>query len=322
MTLSKKEQKAVAEKYQIDTRLTWKKFCKNVYRYRGIYCMLLPVLAFYILFNYMPLQGLQIAFRNYRPGPGIWGSTWVGLANFRQFFSSPYFIRTLRNTLILSAYTILICFPAPILFALLLNELRIKWLKKTIQTVSYLPHFISLVVVCGIIKEFVSSTGLFSSLAVALGGTAGNMLMDPGKWRGIYVVSELWQTIGWNSIIYLAALAGINQELYDAAAVDGAGRFRRIWSITLPSLMPTIIIMFIMRIGQFMSVGYDKVILLYNENIYETADIISSFVYRKGLIESNYSYSMAVSLINSLVNFALVILVNKISARVSETSLW
>lgn len=322
MQLTRKQEKAAAQQYGIDTRLTWQKIRKNLYQYRGIYGMLIPVLAFYIIFNYMPLQGLQIAFRNYRPGQGIWGSTWVGLENFRQFFSGPYFGRILRNTLILSAYTIIICFPAPILFALLMNELRIKWLKKTIQTVSYLPHFISLVVVCGIIKDFVSSTGLITQISVALGGEGGNMLMDPGKWRGIYIISELWQTIGWNSIIYLAALAGINQELYDAAAVDGAGRFRRIWSITLPSLTPTIVIMFIMRIGQFMSVGFDKVILLYNENIYETADIISSFVYRKGLIESNYSYSMAVSLVNSLVNFALVVIVNKISAKVSETSLW
>lgn len=321
MSKQSRQAKAVAEKYGIDTRLTWDKIKKNFYQYRGIYLMLIPVLAFYIVFNYAPLQGLQIAFRNYRPGRGIWGSAWVGLANFKQFFTGPYFWRVLRNTLYISFYTIVICFPAPILFALMLNELRLKKLKSAIQTVSYLPHFISLVVVCGIIKEFVSSTGLISNL-LAAGGMASNLLMDPSKLRAIYVVSELWQTIGWNSIIYLAALAGINQELYDAAAVDGAGRFRRILSITIPCLMPTIIIMFIMRIGQFMSVGYDKIILLYNENIYETADIIGSFVYRKGLIESNYSYSMAVSLVNSLVNFLLVVVVNKISAKVSETSLW
>lgn len=303
-------------------KTSWASVRKNLYKYRGIYLMLLPVLLYYILFAYAPLYGLQIAFKNYRPGLGIWGSKWCGLDQFVQFFTGPYFWRLLRNTLLLSLYTIVICFPAPILFALLLNELRVKWLKKTIQTVSYLPHFISLVVVCGIIKEFTSSTGLFSNLIVALGGEAGNLLMDPSKFRAIYVISDLWQTIGWNSIIYLAALSGVNTELYDAAAVDGAGRFRRIWSITLPCLMPTIVIMFIMRIGQFMSVGYDKIILLYNENIYETADIIATYVYRKGLIESNYSYSMAISLFNSLINFILVVLVNKISAKVSETSLW
>ena len=261
MSKQSRQAKAVAAQYGIDTRLTWEKVKKNLYQYRGIYLMLIPVLAFYITFNYAPLQGLQIAFRNYRPGRGIWGSTWVGLANFKQFFTGPYFWRVLRNTMFISFYTIAICFPAPILFALMLNELRLKKLKSAIQTVSYLPHFISLVVVCGIIKEFVSSTGLVSKL-LAVGGVASNLLMDPDKFRGIYVVSELWQTIGWNSIIYLAALAGINQELYDAAAVDGAGRFRRILSITIPCLMPTIIIMFIMRVGQFMSVGYDKIILL------------------------------------------------------------
>ena len=233
MSKQSRQAKAVAEKYGIDTRLTWDKIKKNFYQYRGIYLMLIPVLAFYIVFNYAPLQGLQIAFRNYRPGRGIWGSTWVGLANFKQFFTGPYFWRVLRNTLYISFYTIVICFPAPILFALMLNELRLKKLKSAIQTVSYLPHFISLVVVCGIIKEFVSSTGLISNL-LAAGGMASNLLMDPSKFRAIYVVSELWQTIGWNSIIYLAALAGINQELYDAAAVDGAGRFRRILSITIP----------------------------------------------------------------------------------------
>ena len=221
MSKQSRQAKAVAEKYGIDTRLTWDKIKKNLYQYRGIYLMLIPVLAFYIVFNYAPLQGLQIAFRNYRPGRGIWGSAWVGLANFKQFFTGPYFWRVLRNTLYISFYTIVICFPAPILFALMLNELRLKKLKSAIQTVSYLPHFISLVVVCGIIKEFVSSTGLISNL-LAAGGMASNLLMDPSKFRAIYVVSELWQTIGWNSIIYLAALAGINQELYDAAAVDGA----------------------------------------------------------------------------------------------------
>lgn len=313
---------SAAPPLQLKEKLTWKKVRNNLYKYRGIYVMLIPVLIYYIVFAYAPLTGLQIAFRDYRPGRGIWGSTWIWFDNFIQFFNGPYFWRTLRNTLLISLYTILICFPAPILFALLLNEVRNKYFKKVVQTVSYLPHFISLVVVCGIIKEFVSTTGLFNSIVALFGGEAANMLMDPGKFRSIYVISELWQTIGWNSIIYLAALAGINTELYDAAAVDGAGRFRRIWSITLPGIMPTVIIMFIMRIGQFMSVGFDKIILLYNENILETADIISSFVYRKGLIESNYSYSMAVSLINSIVNFALVIVVNKISAKVSETSLW
>ena len=286
-----------------------------------LYLMIIPVVAYYVIFHYLPMAGLVIAFKDYRVARGILGSKWVGLKHFIDFFQSEYAWQTIRNTLSISCLGLIFGFPAPIILAILLNEVKAAHFKKAVQTITYMPHFISLVVVCGIIKEFVSSTGLISNL-LAAGGMASNLLMDPSKFRAIYVVSELWQTIGWNSIIYLAALAGINQELYDAAAVDGAGRFRRILSITIPCLMPTIIIMFIMRIGQFMSVGYDKIILLYNENIYETADIIGSFVYRKGLIESNYSYSMAVSLVNSLVNFLLVVVVNKISAKVSETSLW
>lgn len=181
---------------------------------------------------------------------------------------------------------------------------------------------ISLVVICGLIKEFTQSEGLISSLLAYFGVKRETMLLDPNRFRAIYVVSDLWQTIGWNSIIYLAALSGVDPNLYDAAAIDGAGRFRRIISVTLPSILPTIVIMFILRVGQFMSVGYDKILLLYNSGIYETADIISTFVYRKGVVEANFSFSAAVGILNSLVNFILVIVVNKISAKVSETSLW
>ena len=294
---------------------------KHIKKYWQWYAMMFIPIVYYIVFRYIPMFGNIIAFRRYRAGGSIFGDEWSGLKYFNQFMKDQNFWRAFKNTLLLNFKYLIISFPLTLIFALLLNEVKNVHFKKIVQTISYLPHFISLVVVCGIIKEFVSSTGLVGKLR-AVGGVASNLLMDPGKFRGIYVVSELWQTIGWNSIIYLAALAGINQELYDAAAVDGAGRFRRLLSITIPCLMPTIIIMFIMRVGQFMSVGYDKIILLYNENIYETADIIGSFVYRKGLIESNYSYSMAVSLVNSLVNFLLVVVVNKISAKVSETSLW
>ncbi len=295
---------------------------RDLRKNRGIYLMAIPVLAYYICFCYIPIYGLQIAFKDFNLGAGIWGSPWAGFKHFESFFTGPYFWRTLRNTLLISLYTILVCFPAPILFALLLNEVKQKAFKKTVQTVSYLPHFISLVVICGIIKEFTQSTGLINAIIAFFGGTPETMLINPNRFRSIYVISDLWQTIGWNSIIYLAALSGIDPTLYDAASVDGAGRFRKILNVTLPGLLPTIIIMFILRVGQFMSVGYDKILLLYNTNTYETADVISTFVYRKGLIESNFSFSAAVSLINSIVNFLLVVVVNKISAKVSETSLW
>lgn len=295
---------------------------RDLKKNRGIYLMAIPVLAFYICFCYIPIYGLQIAFKDFSLGAGIWGSPWAGFKHFISFFTGPYFLRTLRNTLLISLYTIAVCFPAPIIFALLLNEVRNKAFKKTVQTVSYLPHFISLVVICGIIKEFTQSSGLINSIISFFGGTPETMLLNHDRFRSIYVLSDLWQTIGWNSIIYLAALSGIDPTLYDAASVDGAGRFRKIINVTLPGLLPTIIIMFILRVGQFMSVGYDKILLLYNTNTYETADVISTFVYRKGLIESNFSFSAAVSLFNSLVNFILVVAVNKFSAKVSETSLW
>lgn len=289
---------------------------------RWIYLMAIPVIVFYIIFSYIPLAGLQIAFKDFNFGAGIWGSPWAGLKHFTAFFNGPYAWRTIRNTMILSLYTILVCFPLPILFALLLNEVKGKLFKRTVQTVSYLPHFISLVVICGIIKEFTQSTGLISALLALVGVPAETMLLNPDRFRAIYVISDLWQTVGWNSIIYLAALSSVDPTLYDAAAVDGAGRFRRILHVTIPAIMPTIIIMFILRVGQFMSVGYDKILLLYNSSIYETADVISTFVYRKGVVESNFSFSAAVGLFNSLVNFVLVVVVNKISDKVSETSLW
>ena len=300
----------------------WKKAGHDLKKNHGIYLMALPVLAFYICFSYIPIYGLQIAFKNFNLGDGIWGSPWCGLEHFKSFFGGPYFVRTLRNTVLLSLFTILVSFPAPILFALLLNEVRWKPFKRTVQTVSYLPHFISLVVICGLIKEFTQSTGLINQIIVFLGWTAETMLLNPDRFRPIYVISDLWQTIGWNSIIYLAALSGIDPTLYDAAAVDGAGRFGKIFHVTIPGIVPTIVIMLILRVGSFISVGYEKILLLYNTNIYETADVISTFVYRKGLIEANYSFSAAVSLFNSVVNFVLVVFVNRVSAKVSETSLW
>lgn len=291
-------------------------------RHKWLYLMFLPVLLYYICFSYIPIYGLQVAFKDYNLGLGISGSPWAGLKHFAAFFRGPFFGRTFTNTIALSLYTILICFPAPILFALLLNEVRGSMFKRTLQTVSYLPHFISLVVICGIIKDFTKADGLINNIIAFCGGVPTTMLTKPENFRRIYVISELWQTIGWNSIIYLTALSGVDPTLYDAAAIDGAGRLKRVLTITIPCIMPTIIIMFILRIGQFMSVGYEKILLLYNSNIYETADVISTFVYRKGLLESNFSFSAAVGLFNSVINFVLVVSVNKISSRLSETSLW
>lgn len=298
---------------------------RDLIKNRWIYIMALPVIAYYIIFSYIPMAGVQIAFKNYNFGAGVWGSPWAkngGFQHFISFFKGPYAWRTIRNTMLLSLYNILVCFPLPIVLALLLNEIKCNPFKRVIQTVSYLPHFISLVVICGLIKEFTQSDGLISVLLSYLGVKQETMLLDPTRFRAIYVISDLWQTLGWNSIIYLAALSAVDPNLYDAAAVDGAGRFRRVIHVTIPAILPTIIIMFILRVGQFMSVGYDKILLLYNSSIYETADVISTFVYRKGLVESNFSFSAAVGLVNSVVNFILVVTLNKISNKVSETSLW
>jgi putative aldouronate transport system permease protein len=284
--------------------------------------MALPVIAFYVTFCYVPMGGMLIAFQDYSPARGIWGSRWIGLENFTHFFTDYQFFRLIRNTLLLSAYLIVFSFPAPLILALLINELRSRPYKRAVQTISYLPHFISLVVVCGIIVDFTSSAGVINQVLGFFGVSPVTFLMRPERFRGIFVVSDIWQHVGWSSIIYLAALSGIDPGLYEAAIIDGAGRFRQMLSVTLPSLLPTITILFIMRIGHIMSVGYEKVILLYNPTIYETADIISSFIYRRGVLNADYGFSTAVGTFNSIVNFLFVWLANRISKKLSETSLW
>lgn len=288
-----------------------------------LYLMAVPILAYFICFCYLPMFGIVIAFKNFQISKGVFDSAWVGLKYFREFFESMYFGRILRNTLLISLYDILICFPAPILFALLLNELRQARFKKVVQTVTYLPHFISLVVICGIITDFFSSNGLITSIIAALGGERTNYIGSAGAFRSIYIGSNLWQTIGWSSIIYLAAITSIDQELYEAAEIDGAGKLRQVVHITLPGISSTIVILLIMRLGQILSVGYEKIILLYGPGTYETADIISSFVYRKGLGESSqYSYASAVGLFQSVVNLIMLVSANFVSKKISETSLF
>jgi len=287
-----------------------------------IYIMLIPVILYYVVFHYAPMYGAIIAFKNFSPSKGILRSEWVGLANFIDFFGSFYFIRILKNTLLISFYQLLFGFPAPIIMALLLNEIKNRRFKSLIQTATYLPHFISIVVICGIIIDFTSSRGVITNIAAFFGGESTNLLMRPELFRTIYVSSDIWQSVGWGSIIYLAALSGIDEQMYEAAKIDGANRWRQVISITIPGIMPTIIILLILRMGQIMNVGFEKIILLYNSVTYETSDVISSFVYRKGLLEFNYSYSAAVGLFNSVINFILLLTANWLSRKVNETSLW
>lgn len=300
----------------------FQKVKRDAIQNRYVYVMLLPVVAYYFIFHYIPMYGAQIAFKDYSPSLGIIGSPWIGLQNFIDFFSSYYFWRILWNTLILNILDIIFDFPAPIILALLLNEIRNKAFKRTVQTITYLPHFISLVVICSIILDFLSRDGIINYALKLLGIGPIPFMTRPEWFRFVFVSTNIWQSIGWGSIVYLAALAGINPELYEAAKIDGANRWRQTWSVTIPSIIPTIVIMFILRIGKIMDINMEKVLLLYNPTIYETADVISTFVYRKGLLEANYSFSAAVELFNSIINFSLLVLVNKLSRRVSESSLW
>lgn len=297
----------------------WKKDFK---RNKTLYIMMIPVLAFYILFCYKPMYGALIAFKDYSPRLGMVASPWIGLDNFKAFFSSPDFVRVFRNTLTISISSLIFGFPAPIIFALLMNELANGVFKRSVQTFSYMPHFISMVVICGMIKTFVGSDGIIGSLVNSITGNTGSLLMQPNKFVPIYVLSGIWQTMGWSAIIYLAALSGIDPQLYEAAELDGAGKAAKMFKITLPSIGLTIITMLIIQIGHIMSVGYEKVILLYNPLIYETSDIISSYVYRQAFETRNWGYSTAVGLFNSVINLMLLIVSNKISKRVTDSGLW
>lgn len=288
----------------------------------ALYLMVLPVVLYYVIFHYLPMAGLVMAFEDFKPKLGLWKSPFVGLSNFRDFFSSIYFSRTVKNTLAISGLELLISFPVTILFALLLNEIRQKHFKRVVQTVSYMPHFISMVVVAGLILDFCGSRGLVAQIVSLFTKETQNLLGKPEYWRPVYIVSGLWKELGFGSIIYLAALSGVDQQLYEAAAIDGANRLKQTFHVTLPGIAPTIIIMLILKIGQIMSVGYEKTILLYNPQVYETADIISSYVYRKGLLEFNYGYSTAVGMFNSVINMILLVITNHISKKLTETSLF
>lgn len=286
------------------------------------YLLIIPVLIYLALFCYKPMYGLIIAFKNYKPTRGIWGSSWVGTLWFEQFFNDIYFWRLLRNTFVLSGLTIIFGFPAPIILALLLNEVRSNKFKRTVQTITYMPYFISLVVMCSLIKIYCQEDGLFSQIIEIFGGTRRNLMIDPNAFRPIYVLSDIWQGIGWNSIIYLAALSGIDQEQYEAARIDGANRFQQMLHITLPGIMPTISILFVLRMGGILNVGYEKVLLLYTPSTYEVADVFSTYIYRIGLESQKYSLSTAVGLFNTMVNIVFLFLTNWISNKTTQSGLF
>ena len=293
--------------------------------HKFIYIIAVPVLVYYLLFYIKPLYGLLIAFKDYSFVKGIVGSPWAdnfGFEHFITFLKDPYFFRLIKNTLAISGLGLLFDFPAAIILALLINEVRSSKYKKLIQTSTYLPHFISIMVLCSMIHTFTGRDGFINDIIEMFGGERSNLLVDPDKFRPIFIISGIWQGVGWNSIIYISALSSIDPQLYEAASVDGASKFKQILHVTLPGIVPTITIMFIMRTGSLLSVGYEKIILLYNEMTLEKADVISSYVYRRGLLDADYSYSAAVGMFNSVINLIILCITNTICKRMNETSLW
>ncbi|MEU8354640.1 ABC transporter permease subunit [Nonomuraea sp. NPDC048882] len=287
-----------------------------------LYSLAILPLLFFLIFRYAPMIGNVIAFRKFEPGGSIFGEEWVGLRYVKLFLNDPTFWNVFTNTLVLGALTLIFCFPLPIILALLLNEVRRRTLKRFLQSVSYLPHFLSMVIVAGLVMQMTSLDGPINAFLDFVGSEKISFMQDPGWFRTIYVSSEVWQTVGWGTILYLAALTTIDDQLYEAARIDGAGRWRQIWHVTLPGIRPTAVTLLILNIGTFMAVGFEKVLLLYNPLTYPTADVISTYLYRMGLESSNFSYAAAIGLFEALVGLVLILSANVISRRTVGTSLW
>lgn len=299
-----------------------KKLLKQMHKCRFLYLLVLPSLITLFIFHYMPIYGVQIAFKDYRTSLGITGSEWVGLKHFRYFiFEYPYFWKVVLNTIRISLCT-MATFPIPIIFAIMLNEMRSQKLKKVCQMVTYAPHFVSTVVVCSMVLLFTSDTGLINIITGFFGKEPVDYMSEPSLFAGIYTISELWQDLGWDTIIFMATLAGVSPELIEAAKLDGAGRFKVIRHVQIPHLLPTIITLFILRTGKVLSVGFEKVFLLQNDLNLDTSSVISTYVYEMGLVSHQYSYSAAIGLFNNLINVLLIIIVNKISKKVADVGLW
>lgn len=297
-------------------------FAAGVKESRALYLLMLPSVIIFLLFTYYPMYGVIIAFKNFTPADGIFGSEWVGFKNFIQYFNSYQFGLTIRNTIVVSLYTIVVTFPLPIVLALMCNQIKAKKFKKFFQVSTYLPHFISTVVMCGMLILFLSpSTGIISKLVGLFGIELPNLMGSATAFPSIYVWSEAWQHVGWDSILYIATLSAVDPSLYEAATMDGAGKWKKMLHIDVPALMPTATIMFILRMGSVMSVGFEKIYLLQNTLNSSTSEIISTYVYKMGLISNQYSLSSAIGLFNNVINLVLLLLVNAISKKLSDTSL-
>lgn len=304
-------------------RLARKRKLRRVLGNWELYLFLIPTIAYFLVFRYYPMYGLQIAFRNYKATKGIWGSQWVGLKNFERFFAAADFQRLLSNTLAVSVGTLLFSFPIPIILALLLNQLPSQRYKKLVQTVVYAPHFISTVVLIGIVFLFLSpSSGIINFIIVKLGGTPIHFTAEASWFRPLYIGTEIWQNSGWGSILYLAALASISPELHEAAVVDGANKFQRVWHVDIPGILPTIVIMFILNSGKVMAVGFEKAYLMQTSLNIPASEIIATYVYKRGLLQSQFSFSAAVGVFESVANLILILSVNFISRKVTDSSLF
>lgn len=296
-----------------------KDLCKNWI----LYVMILPVVIYYVVFAYAPMYGIQLAFKNYRVKQGIWGSPWVGFEHFQRFFSAYNFKQLIGNTIGISVYSILVGFPIPIIFALMLNYLKNKFMKKTVQMVSYAPYFISTVVMCGMIAIFLNvDTGIFNTIRNLFGLESVDFLAKAEWFKSIYVWTGVWQGMGWSSIIYISALSGVDYQLHEAAIVDGATKIQRMIHVDLPSIKPTIIMLFILQMGSVMNVGFEKVFLLQNSLNQSSSSVISTYVYNVGLINQDYGYSTAVGLFNSVINLILIVASNQLSKRLTQESLF
>ncbi len=300
-----------------------KSFWKRCVKYRALILMSLPGLAAVFIFSYIPMYGIVIAFQNYNPVDGMFAmNNWVGLKYFKQFLSNPYLFRLIRNTLLLGIYTLLWSFPAPIIFALLMDQLTSAKFKKAVQSISYMPYFISTVVIVGLVKSFCSVDGVINVIREAFGGQAISFMTDPKYFRTIFIASNIWQGLGWGTIVYLAALSAVDPQLHEAATLDGANRWQRIRYVSWPAIIPTTTIMLILESGKIISSDFTKVLLLYNESTYETADIIGTYVYREGILGGKFEYTTAIGLLTSLLSFVMLLIANFLSKKISDNSLW
>jgi putative aldouronate transport system permease protein len=298
---------------------TWRKALRRDWQ---LYTLAIVPLLFFLVFRYLPMLGNVIAFRRFIPGGNIFGESWVGLRYVKMFFSDPNFWHVFGNTMILGALTLVFCFPLPIVLALLLNEIRSRYFKRFVQTVSYLPHFLSIVIVAGMVMQLTSVDGTVNQITRVFGTDPISFIQEPDWFRTLYVSSEVWQTVGWGTILYLAALTTIDTQLYEAARIDGANRWQQTWHVTLPGIRPTMITLLILNTGTFMAVGFEKILLLYNPLTYPTGDVISTYLYRVGLVSNNFSYAAAIGLLESIIGLTLILTANAIARRTVGTSLW